>query len=148
MRLREDHAPQKAAGLQFLFFFLVAGGRKEGALMIRLAPNAQGQRGKDEKADPSEGFRKRPAEEEAGRQTVLIKSVMSWGLGAKNAALLKKTNPKRTAFSLIHSLSLFWKNFMPKQRRWGSLGCFGFFFCNPKVLTLQVRNNWKWEISK
>lgn len=52
---------------------------------------------------------------------------------------------KRTVFSLIHSLSLFWKNSMPKQRRWGSLGC---FFCNPKVLTLQVRNNWKWEISK
>lgn len=75
--------------LACVFFFSVAGGQKEGALMIRLAPNAQGQRGKDEKADPSEGFRKWPAEEEAGRQTVLIKSVMSWGLGAKNAALLK-----------------------------------------------------------
>lgn len=60
MTLREEHAPQKAAGLRFFwgFFFSVAGGQKEGALMIRLAPNAQGRRGKDEKADPSEEFRK------------------------------------------------------------------------------------------
>lgn len=109
--------------------------------MIRLAPNAQGWRGKDEKADPSEGFRKWPAEEEAGRQTVLIKSVMSWGLGAKNAALLK-TNCVQ--FNSVCESIL--KEFHAKTE---TLWQFGLgFFCSPKVLILQVINNWKWEISK